>query len=84
MSRSEERARVLAFLDTIRRPEQGLDEIGESDSLVDAGLIDSLALLEIVSFLERDYGIDFAERGIDPGELATIGGILALVRGAGG
>ncbi len=84
MSHSEDRARVLAFLETIRRPEHGLGEIGESDSLVDAGLIDSLALLEIVGFLERDYGIDFAERGVDPGELATIGGILALVRGSRG
>ena len=79
MSRAERRAQLLDFLETIRRPEQPLEGIEDHESLVDSGLIDSLALLEIVNFLEAEYGLDFAVRGLDPAELATIDGILALV-----
>ena len=43
------------------------------------GLIDSLAILQIVTWLETTYGIDFAVRGIDPEDLATIGGILDVI-----
>ena len=37
--------------------------------LVESGLIDSLAVLEIVSYLESTYAIDFTERGIEPEQL---------------
>ena len=70
---------LLAFLRTIQKPGAPIDDVGEDVSLVDAGLIDSLAVLEIVGHLESTYGLDFAESGIDPGDLTTIGGILELI-----
>jgi len=79
MNRNEARTRLLAFLDTIRHPEVQLDTIDESKSLVAAGLIDSLALLEIVTFLESDFSIDLAEAGVDPTRLSTIPGILDVI-----
>lgn len=79
MSREEARAKLLTFLETIRRPEATLDGIDESQSLVAAGLIDSLALLEIVSFLEAEFAIDLARAGVDPTRLSTIPGILNLI-----
>lgn len=76
----EERTRdLLAFLRTIQKPGAPIEEVSEDVSLVEAGLIDSLAVLEIVSHLESTYGLDFAEAGIDPGDLTTIGGILDLI-----
>jgi acyl carrier protein len=76
----DERAGVLiAFLRTIQKPGAPIDDVGDDVSLVEAGLIDSLAVLEIVGHLESTYGLDFAESGFDPSDLTTIGGILDLV-----
>jgi acyl carrier protein len=77
--RSEHLRELRAFLRTIERPEQPLDDVDEDTSLVAAGLIDSLAVLEIVSYLEQRYGFDFAESGVDPEELTSLRGILDLI-----
>lgn len=77
--RSEHLRDLRAFLRTIERPEQPLDGVDEETSLVAAGLIDSLAVLEIVSYVETRYGFDFAESGVDPEELTSIRGILDLI-----
>jgi acyl carrier protein len=46
---------------------------------VESGLIDSLALLEIVAFLEEQYRIDFAAIGLEPAQLTSVSGILDLI-----
>ena len=48
--------------------------------MVASGLIDSLAILQIVSYLETTYGIDFSVRGVYPEELGSIGNILDLIQ----
>lgn len=73
------RERVLEFLGTIQKPDRPLDTVAETDSLVESGLIDSLALLEIVTFLEEQYGIDFAVTGLEPEQLTSVSGILDLI-----
>ena len=73
------RERVLEFLRTIQKPDRPLDTVAETDSLVESGLIDSLALLEIVTFLEEQYGIDFAVTGLEPEQLTSVSGILDLI-----
>ena len=78
-SREQRAAALLAFLRTIQKPGAPIEVVRDDVSLVEAGLIDSLAVLEIVSHLETTYGLDVAEAGIDPGDLTTIAGILDLV-----
>jgi acyl carrier protein len=73
------RERVLEFLRTIQKPDRPLDTVAETDSLVESGLIDSLALLEIVTFLEEQYGVDFAVTGLEPEQLTSVCGILDLI-----
>ena len=74
MSRDAARTRLLVFLDTIRHPDVRLEAIDENTSLVAAGLIDSLALLEIVTLLESEFGVDLAGSGVDPTRLSTMAG----------
>ena len=81
MSRAESRERLVRFLDGIRRPDRRLTDVDDGENLVRSGLIDSLALLEIVSFLESEFGVDFS-RGLDPGRLTTIPSILDLIETA--
>jgi len=70
---------LMRFLRTIQKPDRPLEGLGERTSLIRAGLIDSLAILEIVAYLEETYAIDFAARGVDPEDLSSIGGILDLI-----
>ena len=77
--RKRHRERVLEFLRTIQKPDRPLDTVAETDSLVESGLIDSLALLEIVAFLEEQYRIDFAAVGLEPEQLTSVSGILDLI-----
>jgi acyl carrier protein len=79
MSRERHREKLLRFLETIRKPDRPLEGLAGDAGLVDSGLIDSLALVEIVVFLETEYAMDFEERGIDPAELASIESILDLI-----
>lgn len=84
MSRDDNKRRLIGFLETIRRPEAALDTMDERAGLVTSGLIDSLALLEIITFLEVEFGLDFSATGVDPDQLGSIAEILDLVerRGA--
>jgi acyl carrier protein len=77
--RQRHRERVLEFLRTIQKPERPLETVAETDSLVESGLIDSLALLAIVAFLEEQYRIDFAAIGLEPEQLTSVNGILDLI-----
>lgn len=73
---------LIDFLRTIQKPGKAIESVGLDESLVTCGLIDSLAIIEIVMFLERNYGIDFAASGLDPDRLATINGILDVIEEA--
>jgi acyl carrier protein len=79
MNREQRKTELTAFLKTICRPGVSLNDSDENDGLVAAGLIDSLATLEIISFLEQDYGISFQDPDVDPNELGSIAGILDLL-----
>jgi methoxymalonate biosynthesis acyl carrier protein len=73
---------LIDFLRTIQKPGKAIESVGLDESLVISGLIDSLAIIEIVMFLEKNYGIDFAASGLDPDRLATINGILGVIEEA--
>jgi acyl carrier protein len=67
------------YLRTIQKPGVSVDSLGLDDPLVASGLLDSLAIMQIVVWLEERYGIDFAASGFDPERLATMGSIVELI-----
>ena len=77
--REERKGKLFGFLRTIQKAGLPIDNLGERDALVASGLIDSLAILQIVTYLETTYEIDFSLRGVDPEQLGSIGGILDLI-----
>ena len=79
MDRQQRKADLIKFLGTIQRPDYSIEEIDENQSLIESGLIDSLAVLQIVSYLEEIHNINFLEKGLDPGQLSSIGAILDLM-----
>jgi len=80
--RDARRAQVIAFLRGIQKAGRAVDTLSDADGLVASGLIDSLAVLQIVTWLESEHGVDFTARGIDPEQLGSIGGILDVMQGA--
>ena len=78
MDRQQRKAGLIQFLRTIQRPGRVIEDT-EEQNLVKSGLIDSLAVLQIVLHLEQTYGIDFSDHGFDPGDLQTVQGILDLI-----
>ena len=52
---------------------------GDDDPLVTSGLLDSLAVLRMVVFLEDEFGIDLAERGFDPNDFDSLTNLMRLV-----
>lgn len=79
-SRDQQKSALLAFLRTIQKAGVPVENLGEHERLVASGLIDSLAVLQIISYLETTYGIDFSARGIDPEQLGSVGGIVDLIQ----
>jgi acyl carrier protein len=78
-AREEQKGKLLSFLRTIQKAGLPIEGLEEADPLVASGLIDSLAILQIVTYLETIYEIDFSLRGVDPEQLGSIGGILDLI-----
>ena len=67
------------FLRTIQKPNRPVESLGLDERLVASGLVDSLAIMQIVVYLEENYGIDFAASGLDPERLASMGSIIDLI-----
>ena len=78
-TRESRRQALLQFLRTIQKAGLPVESLSDADRLVASGLIDSLAILQIVTYLEMNYGVDFSMRGVSPEELGSIGGILDLM-----
>ncbi len=78
-TREQRRQDLLHFLRSIQKAGLPVETLKDTDRLVASGLIDSLAILQIVSHLESTYGIDFSIRGVSPEELGSVGGILDVI-----
>jgi len=55
------------------------EPLGESDSLVLSGRLDSIDVLQIVVFLEERFHIDFGEQPFDQEDFDSIARIAALI-----
>lgn len=54
-------------------------DISDNESLLDAGLVDSTGILELVAFLEERFQIQMADAEIVPENLDSIAAITAYV-----
>jgi acyl carrier protein len=56
-------------------------ELTDDVSLIDSGFVDSTGMMEIILFLEGEYGIHIEDRETTPENLGTIDAIAEFVRG---
>ena len=55
------------------------DAIGDNESLIEANIIDSTGVLELVAFLEQEFGISVDDGEIVPENLDSIAAISGYV-----
>ena len=51
----------------------------DDDSLVEGGIIDSTGVMELIEFLESDFGIEVSDDDTIPSNLDTIANLTAFV-----
>jgi acyl carrier protein len=73
-------SRIRSFIQDNFLFADNLDNFADGASLIEAGVIDSTGVLELVSFLESDFGITVADADIVPENLDSIASISAFVR----
>lgn len=56
-----------------------LETLGDGDSLLEAGLLDSLGVVQLVALLERRFGVVFEPLDVSVDNLESIDKIAALV-----
>lgn len=61
-------------------PRARTKEVKNSDSLLESGLIDSLGVLDVVAFIEREYSTIVEEEELSPENFQTIDRIAAFIR----
>ncbi len=59
-------------------------DLGDDVSLIEADLVDSTGILELVAFVETTWSITVRDADIVPANFDTIGHIAAFVRGRAG
>lgn len=53
--------------------------LSATDSLMESGLVDSMGVLELITFLESEFGIRVPDADVLPENLDTIANIVAFV-----
>lgn len=58
---------------------KNLDELQEGDSLIEKGVLDSLSILTVVAFLEKEFKIKIDDLDLLPENFETINNIDCFV-----
>ncbi|HEY2946045.1 MAG TPA: acyl carrier protein [Vicinamibacteria bacterium] len=59
---------------------QAGDGLADSDSFLDHGIIDSMGVLELVGFLEENYGITVQDQELIPDNLDSISKVASFLQ----
>ena len=57
-------AKIKEFIMTEVNPELGLTDIDDGEPLIESGIVDSLGVLKIMSFLDETFGVDLSSEEI--------------------
>lgn len=56
------------------------DDLNNSDSFLDKGIIDSTGILEVILFLEEEFGIKVDDEEMVPENLDSVDNILSFIQ----
>jgi len=79
----DQKSKIRDFLQQLLAQKGDRKPFANSDSLVISGRLQSVDAVEIVIFLEEQWGLDFAQIGFDESQIDSVDAIDALVQNAG-
>ena len=71
--------KIKAYLLREFLPGENADELTDTTPLISGGILDSIATLKFVMFLEEEYKVTFAPHEVDREYLDTLDGIVNLL-----
>ena len=71
-------ARLLVFV-TAKFPLARKRQLDIDDPLLEAGLVDSLGVLDLVNFIEKEFGVQLADEELVPERFRTLRSVGQLV-----
>jgi len=74
----ETRAQIRAFVRR-RFPAAVAAGMKDDDPLLDSGILDSLGILDLVTFLEKTFGIRVGDEELNPANFGTITSVARFV-----
>jgi acyl carrier protein len=78
----KEKAEIREFVTRLLVNYDDNKPFDDFDDLFSDGRLQSIDAVEIVMFLERNFGVDFAQVGFDRDRLASVDAIHGIVRNA--
>ncbi len=75
----ESRETIREFITGLLEMKGERTDVSDTELLVTAGLLDSLDVLNTVTFLEDNFGVDFSARPFNPDDFDCIENISRLV-----
>lgn len=73
-------SRVREHIVSVHAPELAGEPIPGDYDLLANGVVDSLALLELVEWLQKEFDVSAMENDISPADLSTIDAISDFIR----
>ena len=74
---------VRGFIDE-HFPAARKQSLGDDDSLLDSGIVDSLGILEIVSFLSETFAIEVSDEDLVPENFQSVATLVDFIERRGG
>jgi len=59
-------------------------QLKDSDALLESGILDSLGVLDLVAFIEKEFCISVADEELVPENFQTIDRLVAFIQGKAG
>lgn len=79
MNSGDVKGRIRDFVLTEFLPGEKEENLSDDLGLISEGIIDSMATLRLVSFLEQEFGVSIAAHQVDEEHLDTVDRIAATV-----
>ena len=73
------RETIRNFLQELLAEYGETSEFSDDASLVISGMLDSLAVLRIVVFLEQEFGLDLSDQGFDQNDFDSVTSIMKMI-----
>lgn len=55
------------------------EEFADDQQLIDSGMIDSISIVKVIIFMEKNFGIAFKEDDMDPVNFETLKAMLGTI-----